>query len=56
MSDHNIRRDICNYVTDRGIISGIFKELPENNKKNISEHVSRQKIRTGNYEKLNMNG
>lgn len=41
---------------DRGIISGILKELPENNKKNTSEHISRQRVRTDNYEKLNMNG
>lgn len=36
------------YVTDRGITPGIFKELPENNKKMTSRHISKQRIRTGN--------
>ena len=36
------------YVTDGGITPGIFKELPENNKKMTSQHISKQRIRKGN--------
>lgn len=32
-------------------MSGIFKELPENNKKERSQLINREKVRTGNSEK-----